>query len=324
MPKKEYKFNPQTLTYEVVAAPFRLRFYRFLRRVLIGFILACVVNFLFSFFFYTPKMHRISKDNRELLMQYGLLQDRIQAASHRLDEIRHRDNAVYRPLFAADTLALPGIYIPYPERRYAHLQGDEYSALITDTWKSLDDIARRIYLESKSFDELQVLARDKEKLATSIPAIWPVDKRNVRGNIGAFGPRNHPIYHRYIVHEGIDLGGHIGDPVYATGDAVVIHTETGLARRGYGKQILLDHGFGYRTRYAHLSKILVAQGQKVRRGELIGLVGSTGGSTGPHLHYEVMYTGRHVNPINYFRRDMDEAEFERIIRSARATTFESD
>ncbi|MBQ4278376.1 MAG: M23 family metallopeptidase [Rikenellaceae bacterium] len=321
MAYRQYRFNPQTFTYEVIAAPFKIRFYRVLRKILIGFILASIVNLLFSYFFYTPKMYRIARDNRELVFQYNLLQDKIAAGTRKLSEIKHRDNNVYRSLFAADTLNVPGLYDPYPDSHYARLDGDPYARLMTDAWRGIDGMARLLYLESLSLDDMQLLARDKEAMALAIPAIWPLDRNKLRGNIGRFGMRLHPILKRYIGHEGIDLGSTTGVPVYATGNGIVT---TDRAVAGYGKQVLLDHGFGYKTRYAHLSKVLVAPGQQVKRGEIIGEVGSTGRSTGPHLHYEVIYRGRHVDPMNYFRRDMSEEEFTRIIESAKATTYEAD
>lgn len=321
MPRKEYRFNPQTLTYEVVMAPFKMRFYRMLRKVLIGFILASLVNFAFSYFVYTPKMYRISRENAGIVLKYDLLKDKMSALSHKLDEIKHRDNNVYRPLFAADTLAIDGIYDPYPDEKYNSFSKDHFAPLMTSAWKQIDAIARRLYLESKSLDELQELSRDKEQMALAVPAIWPIDKRGLRGNIGAFGGRNHPVFHRFIMHEGVDLGGRIGADVYATGNGRVIPDGGGS---GYGRQVLIDHGFGYKTRYAHLNKVGVVPGQMVKRGEKIGELGNTGRSTGPHLHYEVIYRGQHVDPVNYFRRDMDEAEFQRIIELAKATTFEAD
>lgn len=323
MSKKEYKFNPQTFTYEVVTAPFRVRTYRLLRQILVGFILASIVNFLFSFFFYTPKMYRIARENNELLLKYDILQDKISAATRKIEEIKHRDNSVYRSLFAADTLAIEGIYTPYPESKYAHMAADHYAPLMTGTWMQLDRLGRMLYLESRSLDQLQLLSLDKEKISAAIPAIWPIDKK-LFGNkhIGAFGGRYHPITRQWKRHTGIDLGGRTGDPVYATGDGVVVEADRRL--RGYGKQIVIDHGFGYKTRYAHLSKFHVEPGQTVRRGELIAEMGNTGASTGPHLHYEVIYMGQFVNPINYFRQDMDQKEFERIIESAKATTYEAD
>ena len=307
---------------EVRSLVHRLRSYRLLRNLLIGFILVALVNVLFTSLFYTPKMYRIVESNRDLVLKYEILQNRIRAAQHRLEEIKHRDNYVYRPLFSSDTIFIDGIYSPYDHSKYASVEGDEYAPLMMSTWLELDQLARSLYLESKSLDDLQVLAKDKEKFSTAIPAVWPIDRTKLRNKIGAFGYRMHPIYHRWKFHSGVDLPGHIGDPVYATGDGVVKETERTRSRAGYGTQILLDHGFGYQTRYAHLSRIDVQPGQVVRRGEQIGCVGNTGGSTGAHLHYEVIYRGHTVNPINYFRRDMSTEDFERIIRSARETTYE--
>lgn len=319
MSKKKYKFNPLTLRYEVVTQPFRLRVYRFLRKVLIAFILASIVNFAFSYFFLTPKMYRIDKDNRALIAKYGILQDKISAANQKVAEIKHRDNNVYRKLFAVDTLEVEGVYDPYPMEKYDYFAEDRYGTLMLDTWQQLDDVTKLLYLQSRSFDELQGLSLNKEKMALSIPAIWPIDRKNLNNGIGSYGGRMHPILGVYKFHAGIDLGARTGTPVYATGNAKVIETHS---RSGYGRQILIDHGFGYKTRYAHLSKVIVETGQEVKRGEKIGEVGNTGRSKGSHLHYEVIYMGHTVNPINYFRRDMDEADFKRIIESAKATTFE--
>lgn len=310
------------MTYEEVREPLRLRAYRFLRNGLVIFIIVCIVNLLFSLVFHTPKMNSIARENEELLTRYDLLDERIRQASLTLDELHRRDIDVYRPLFGADSLDIIGIYTPYPDSVYAYLDNSQYAGRVKSTWKALDDVTRRLYLQSKSLDQLQVLATDKENMATAIPAIWPIDKRNLRSNMGSYGGRLHPIYKRYIKHEGIDLPATTGDPVYATGNGIVKSTDIGYRNKGYGRQILVDHGFGYMTRYAHLSQIDVEPGQYVTRGEQIGRVGSTGGSTGPHLHYEVIYMGQTVNPVNYFRRDMDAAEFERILQAARETTYE--
>ena len=319
MVKKEYKFNPQTLTYEVIAAPFRLRFYRMLRRVLIGFILASVVNFLFSWFFYTPKMYYIDSRNREMLMKYEIMQAKIDASMRKIDEIRHRDQNVYRPLFGQDTAGITGIYNEYPAAKYASLAGDRYTPLMVGTWKNLDALTRYIYKESVSFDELQLLSFDKEKMAVSVPAIWPIDKSKWRGNMGHFGRRYHPVLHYYHTHTGLDLGAPRGTDVYATANGTVVENSY---KGAYGRQILVDHGYGYKTRYAHLDKSFVQPGQVVRRGETLGAVGNTGRTTGPHLHYEVIYMGHVVDPLNYFHKDMSTDELDRIIESAKEETFE--
>lgn len=326
MAKKEHNFFRLRRTRIPDESLLRWRIYSVLRLLLGGFILVSVFNLLFSLVFYTPKMYRITRHNNELLVKYDILRDKIAVMSQTIDEIQHRDNSVYSPLFGIDSLSIDGIYTPYPDSKYASVAVGNYSGLILDTWQRLDAVGRRIYLASKSLDRLQTLSKDKEKMATAIPAIMPINRRSLHnGHIGAFGWRNHPIYHRYLFHKGIDLGSDKGTPVYATGDAVVGYVcAQGTGRRGYGRHLILDHGFGYKTKYAHLDKVLVTPGQVVKRGEIIGEVGNTGGSTSSHLHYEVLYMGSPVNPLNYFRRDMNIDDFERIVDSANATTFETE
>lgn len=312
----------EILTREVVTAPFRLRTYRLLRKILIGFILVSIANLIFSYFFYTPKMYRINGENRELVIKYRILQDRIRTAQRRIDEIRHRDSYVYRSLFATDTVSIEGVWSPYPNEKYASMADDNYSPLMIDTWKMLDQLARLTYLESVSLDELQMLSKNKEQLSAAVPAIWPIDRKRLKNNhIGAFNRRRlHPILHIIRPHNGIDLGGATGDPIFATGDAKVEMTES--SNHGYGKQVLLNHEFGYQTRYAHLSQILVKPGDNVSRGQLIGLMGNTGISTASHLHYEVIHKGKPVNPVNYFNRDMSAEDYDSLMQQMRDTNFE--
>ncbi|MCD8186819.1 MAG: M23 family metallopeptidase [Rikenellaceae bacterium] len=319
MAVKRYKFNPQTKAYEAIDLPLRIRFYRFLRQLLIAFLFASVVTMLFSYFFYTPKMQRINQERDQLLLQYSLLDKRVAAATRKLQEIHQRDNSVYRSVFAVDTLRIEGIYHLYPESKYEEFAGDRYAPIIGRSCMQLDALARQLYAQSVSLDELGPLAANKEQMAESIPALWPLDKKKIR-NIGKVGRRVDPVTGaRGAMHEGMDFSGNVGTPIYATGNGTVT-IPTGYA--GYGKQVMIDHGFGYRTRYAHLNKILVEPGQKVVRGELIAEMGNTGKSTAPHLHYEVIYRGVPVNPVNYFSQEMSDADFQSIIESAKETTFE--
>lgn len=317
--------DAQEVVTEVVSAAFQLRTYRLLRKILLGFIFVSVANVLFAYFFYTPKMYRINRENRELVVQYRILQDRLRAAQRKVDEIRHRDEQVYRSLFSVDPAQSDA-----PSReivnspRYEELAADNYAPLMIETWQQVDQLTSTLYDESRSFDELQTLARNKEQMSAAIPAIWPIDRSKLHNNhIGAFNPRRmHPILRRIAPHNGVDFGCDRGTPVYATGDAVV---EVALAsgyNGGFGLQILLNHEFGYKTRYAHLSKVLVHQGDSVVRGQKIGEVGSTGRSTAPHLHYEVLHRGIPVNPINYFNRNMTNEEYERLMQTMRDTNFE--
>ncbi len=337
MAQKGHIFDPHTLTHEaqiltreaktvtreVVRAPFRLRTYRLLRKILIGFILVSIANVVFSQFFYTPKMYRINRDNRDLMIRYRIMQDRIHTARKRVEEIRMRDNYVYRSLFSTDSVSIGGVWQAYPDEKYASMGEDNFGPLMVGTWKQLDALARVLYLESVSFDELQAMSRDKEKLSTAIPAVWPIERSALRGDhIGAFNMRRlHPVLGIVRPHMGIDLGCDRGTPVYATGDATVEMIDNGSGG-GYGHQVLLDHEFGYKTRYAHLSKIFVRPGEAVFRGQLIAETGNTGISSGPHLHYEVIHKGTPVNPINYFNRNMSSEEYDKLMDEMRDTNFE--
>jgi murein DD-endopeptidase MepM/ murein hydrolase activator NlpD len=308
---------------EVRSLIHRLRSYRLVRNLLIGFILVTICNLLFSSLFYTPKMFRLADEKRELKLKYEILQNRIRSSQRLLDEIRHRDNYVYRPLFSSDTLSIEGIYDRYEDRKYASFEGEEFSPMVLGVWHEMDQLARSLYLESKSLDELQVLSKDKEKFSTAIPAIWPIDRAKMRNKIGAFGYRNHPIFKRWKFHSGVDLPGRIGDPIYATGDGVVVEVERSRARLGYGTQVLIDHGFGYKTRYAHLNKLHVAKGDTIKRGQLIADMGNTGQSTSPHLHYEVIYKRAHVNPINYFDKNMSAEAYKSLMNQIQDANYEA-
>lgn len=310
-------------TERISTSSMRMRAYRLIRKILLGFILVSFANVLFSFFFLTPKMYAINRENRDMVIKYRILQDRIRTAQQQVEEIRHRDHHVYRSLFSSDTLSLQGIYQEYPAEKYSPLAEDQYASLMIPTWKQLDQLARSLYAESRSFDELQAQSSDKEQMTTAIPAIWPIDRSALKSHIGAFNPRRyHPILHRIQPHNGVDLPCTRGTLVYASGDAVVDKAYPQGYNGGFGRQVILDHGFGYKTRYAHLDKVLVARGDTVRRGQVIGHAGNTGRSTSTHLHYEVLYKNRPVNPINYFNQELSESEYERLMESLRDTNYE--
>ncbi len=297
---------------EYVTNSLRGRAYFTVRKILTGFIYVSLVNVIFTHFFYTPKIYDLNRTNRELVTKYKILQTKINASQNRLNEIKHRDHFVYRSLFGVDSIFIPQTYLPYPEAKYLELEGSPYTSLMTSTSKSLDMMAKSIYANSVSLDELQILAQNKENLSAAIPAIWPIDRTRLK-SVDQYGMRLHPIYKSYIFHKGIDLGADKGVAVYATGDAVVTKSTQGQRGKGYGQELLLDHEYGYETRYGHLSRRYVERGDSVKRGQLIGEVGATGGTTGNHLHYEVIYKGNVVNPINYFDRNMTSDEYAKLM-----------
>ncbi len=322
MANKEANNTTYITTPKESETPLRMRAYWVVRRLLIGFIAVSIANVLFSHMFYTPKAYRIEASNRELIDKYKLLQSKISAAENKLREIAHRDNYVYRSLFGLDTLETLSRLEPYPSMLYEGFMGEIHSPLISSSWEQIDIFAKQLYEQSLSLDELQMLAKNKGELSDAIPAVWPIDRTALKYGIGAFGMRLHPIYRRYIMHKGIDLACDTGTKIYATGDAIVEKSELGYRRSGYGQMLLLRHKFGYQTRYAHLSKRLVSVGDTVKRGDVIGLVGSTGGSTGPHLHYEVILRGQVVNPLNFFNRNMSKEEYETLMEQVHETKLE--
>ncbi len=324
MLQKERSLDTPEVVSKVAKMSFRLRAYNFVRKFLIGFILISIANLIFSNLFNTPKMAKIESENRALVEGYKLLEERIATSTHKLNEIKHRDINVYRSLFGADTTTISQEVMLYPLSKYNQYEEGPFDEYISSARFLVDQFTARLYTQSKSLDELQTLALNKESLSSVIPAIWPIDRTRFEGrHIGAFGMRQHPIYNKYIMHKGVDFGGRRGDPIYATGDAVVEYTEYGLRNSGYGQQILLNHGFGYKTRYAHLSKRLVERGDTVYRGQIIGEMGSTGSSTSAHLHYEVIYKGGVVNPINYFERNISNEDYIKLQEQLQDATYET-
>lgn len=302
----------------------RLKTYRLFRNLLLGFIIIAIFNMLFSSMFYTPKMLRIADQRRAIELKNTVLLGKIRASQSAVNQIRHRDNSVYRPLFSSDTFSIEGIYLPYDSKKYDWTKNLANGEILHTSWSEIDQLAKTLYLSSKSLDELQVLSKDKEKFSTAIPAIWPIDRTKLRGGIGAFGYRMHPVMRYWKMHQGVDLGGHIGDPIYATGDGVIDEVVITRSRRSYGTYIVVNHGFGYKTRYAHLDKVHVQRGDSVSRGELIADLGNTGISTAPHLHYEVIYKGRVVNPINYFDKDMSAEAYRSLMGQVQDENYEAE
>ncbi|MCE1166681.1 MAG: M23 family metallopeptidase [Sphingobacteriia bacterium] len=311
--KHRYQFNPISLTYEIIQVRLRDRIRKLLAFLTSGLVFSAVAVTVMFYFFPSPREKGLKRDLAEVKLQYQILNDRMEQMNKVLTDIEKRDDNMYRMIFEAE---------PVPSNirnagiggvdRYARLEGYKNSDLLINTTKKLDKIAGRLYAQSRSFDELYKLVKQKDKLLTNIPAIQPISNRYLKYISSYFGYRIHPIFKTRIFHEGLDFTAAIGTPVYATGDGKVIEAARDI-RDGYGKKVIIDHGFGYRTVYAHLNNFNVKPGQMVKRGETIGQVGNTGLSTGPHLHYEVNYNGRKVNPVFYFFNDMKPADYQELV-----------
>lgn len=280
-------------------------------------VLAYGIYSLFSTYFESPKEIMLKNEVSELKYYYEKLNQEVKTLDEALMGMEHRDDNIYRVVLGAEPIdksvrdAGVGGTDRYSEVREKNILHED---LIVDLYERTDRLRRKLYIELKSQDEVVQLAEKKEKLFAAIPAIQPVVNKAPVTLASGFGMRVHPIYKVKKMHSGIDFAAPIGTPIYATADGKI--EEVSVRFSGYGKMIIIDHGFGYKTRYAHMHEFAVRQGQNIKRGELIGYVGDTGLSTAPHVHYEVLLNGVLINPVHYFFNDLTPAEYEKIVELA--------
>ena len=323
MARTRYFFNEKTLSYEEIKLTRGQKVFRFFLFLFSAIALTAVFVFILFNFFNSPKELMLKREIAEYKLQYQMMNDKLDRLQKLMNELEYRDDNIYRVIFEAEP-------IPKSVReagiggvdRYANLEGYDESKLLIETAKKLDKLTSEIYVQSKSFDEVFAMARNKEKMLASIPAIQPIRNIDMRRISSYFGYRIDPFYKVKKFHEGIDFSAPIGTPVHVTGDGVVIKVIR--SNRGYGNEIIVDHGFGYMTRYAHLSAFKVKKGQHVKRGQVIGLVGNTGKSTAPHLHYEVIKNHHPINPINFFFNDLTPSEYSKMVALSKYPTQSMD
>jgi len=312
MAKVKFRFNSSSLQYDRIERTVIDRLLRFLAYFIGSLLLAGTYMLIFSYFFDLPKEKQLKRENNQMKAQYEIMNSKLDHVSIVLSDLEQRDDNMYRTIFEAEPISSSvrtqgrgGV------SRYTELEGYDNSEIVIETARTLDALTKRIYVQSKSYDELIELARNKEVMIASIPAIMPIANKDLKRTASGWGWRIHPIYKIRKFHYGMDFTAPTGTSVYASGDGVVDRVIT--SRRGYGNQVIIDHGFGYKTRYGHLSDFNVKKGQKVKRGDVIAFVGSTGLSTAPHLHYEVHRNGKMVNPINFYFNDLTAEEYDRMI-----------
>jgi murein DD-endopeptidase MepM/ murein hydrolase activator NlpD len=272
---------------------------------------------LYSNYFESPKELILKNEVKEMEFYYEELQKKVSDLDHILADMSYRDDNIYRVVLGSEPIdkSVREAGVGGAER-YEDIKNKDilHEETIVKLNESVDKLRRKVYIESKSHDEIVEVAQNKEKLFAAIPAIQPVPKKETVVLASGFGIRIHPIYKVRKMHTGIDFAAPIGTPIYAAADGTVDNIE--ISFTGYGKKVEINHGFGYRTRYAHMHGFAVRNGQHVKRGELIGYVGDTGLSTSPHLHYEVFINGTQVNPIHYFFNDLNPAEYAKIVELA--------
>ena len=276
-------------------------------------ILAALFFVLYTIVIDSPKEKKLIRENLALQIQYNLLNERMDNMAVVLDDMQNRDDNIYRVIFESDPIPSSVRNAGFGgANRYKELEGYESSELLVETQKKLDILSKMAAVQSKSFDDVKNLALDKEKMLAAIPGIQPVANKNLKRMASGYGRRIHPIYKVRKMHWGMDFSAKTGTPIFATGDGK-ISNDRKIGGSGYGKYIVIDHGYGYQTLYAHMSKVAVRKGQSVKRGDVIGYVGNSGRSAGPHLHYEVVKDGKKVNPINFYYSDLTPEEFEQMI-----------
>ena len=268
-------------------------------------------------YFESPEEVQLRKENQELLMYYNLMGEDMESISQVLQGMQDRDDDIYRVIFGVNPLAdeiRTGGTGGANKYRALMEKGLSREDLIVDDLQKIDVLKKRMYIQTKSYDEIVELAKNKEDFLAALPAIQPVSNEELKRLSSGFGYRIDPYLKTRRKHTGVDFSLEVGNPVHATGDGKIKYTKSSLS--GYGKQVHIDHDFGFQTKYGHLDKILVKKGQWVKRGDLIGYSGNSGKSTAPHLHYEVIKNGVKVNPIHYFSRDLSPEEYEEILRLA--------
>ncbi|HDZ41284.1 MAG TPA: M23 family metallopeptidase [Bacteroidetes bacterium] len=313
MAKVKYKYNPQSLSFDRIKMSFRERFLRFMAYFTGSVILALLYGSIFTYLFDSPEEKVLKRENEQMKLQYELLSKDLEKVEKVLAHLQETDDNLYRTIFEAEPIStslreggIGGV------NRYEELEGYDNSGIVIETAMRLDKIKKKTYVQSRSFDELISLASEKEEMLRSIPAIMPISNKDLTRTASGWGYRIHPIYKIRRFHYGMDFTAPTGTEVYSTGDGTIAGIKS--SKRGLGNHIIIDHGFGYQTVYAHLDRFnKLRVGQKVKRGDVIGFVGSTGLSTAPHLHYEVHLNGKKVDPVNYYFNDLSPEEYERMI-----------
>ncbi len=312
MAKVKFYYDSDTLSYQQIEVKRSVKVKRTLM-LLVALVLVGFLGFIsFSYVIKSPSQLAQERELENLKLHFQLLSKRIDESSNVLEDIQDRDNNIYRVYFEAKPISKEQRMAGFGGvNRYKSLEGFENSTMIKEVTKKIDVLSKQLVVQSKSLDEIVKMAKNKKEMLASIPAIQPVANKDLKRMASGYGYRIHPIYKTRKFHAGMDFSAPKGTPIYATGNGIVEYTKT--SRRGYGNQVKIDHGFGYKTLYAHLDKYAVRKRQKVKRGDLIGYVGSSGTSTAPHLHYEVTKGDKKVNPVYYYFNDLTPEEYDRML-----------
>ena len=312
MTKVKYYYDKKSLSYKEINLTFKQKIRNLFVYILSAIIITSLSFFVFYSFFDSPKEKKLKSEINFLTSNYQKFESKLLEIETVLDDIQKRDDNIYREIFEANPIpteirkaGFGGV------NKYKYLEGFSNTELLKELDNKFDILKKQLYVQSKSFDQIIELTKDKNKMLSSIPAIQPLSNKDLSRMASGFGYRIDPIYKTRKFHAGMDFSAKTGTPIYATGDGKVF--KVSKSKRGYGNHVVIDHGYGYKTLYAHMSKTAVKRNQKVSRGDVIGFVGNTGKSVAPHLHYEVHKDGKKINPVNFYYNDLNAEEYERMI-----------
>lgn len=319
MARIKYYYDTETCKYERVKVTTWDVVLNLMGFLSVALILAIGIVLVYNTYFESPKEALLRKENEELLLHYEIIEKNINDVNQMIVALRERDDNIYRTIFEAEPIpsTIRQAGVGGAERYRALLEeGLEQEELIVQTSKKIDKLKKQMYIQTRSYDDITVLAMTKSDMLAAIPAIQPIHNKELTRLASGFGMRIHPIYKGRRMHWGIDFSAPRGTPIYATGDGSVTLAKTSYLKTGYGNQVEIDHGYGYKTKYAHMQMLVVKKGQNIKRGDLIGYVGNTGGSTAPHVHYEIIKDNKKVDPIQYMIQDISDDEYQKLLELA--------
>jgi murein DD-endopeptidase MepM/ murein hydrolase activator NlpD len=315
MKKIKYYYNTNTLRYEKLETPLRVTLLRVLGFLAASVVTAIIIVSIAFKYVDSPKEKILRQQYESATENYDILSEQVKKLQQQMADLEKRDNNVYRAIFEANPIPDSARAKAMEKQKEIQLvQGMDQNDLSGSIATTLNNLSHRVAFQSKSFDEIGNFIKNKEVLLGCTPAIQPVSNKDLSRMASGFGYRIDPVYKTVKMHAGLDFAAPQGTPIYATANGTV--TTGGNSGNGYGNHVVINHGYGYETLYGHMVRVKVHPGQKVKRGEIIGWVGSTGKSTGPHCHYEVRKNGQHVDPVYFFYNDLTPDQFDRMLKLA--------
>ena len=318
MKKIKYYYNTHTLRYEKLVTPLRVKLLRVFGFIAAAIVTAAFIAYIAFRFVGSPAERILRAQNEELRDELHQLNDHVKKLDQQMTVLEKRDNDVYRSIFEAQPIPDSARATEMEkEQRLATIERLPEGQLVSSIHQNLQNMQARMAVQRKSYSEIMNLVKNKEKLLAATPAIQPVANKFLDRIASGFGYRIDPVYKTVKFHAGLDFTAPQGTPIYATADGVV--KDAGISSGGYGRHVVINHGYGYQTLYGHMYRVKAKRGQRVKRGEIIGYVGSTGKSTGPHCHYEIIKNGRKMDPIYFFYNDLSPNQFDQLLKRANAS-----